>query len=194
MTTTFDIGVDVDDVLFPWSDLAHAACEAAGITNGKQVTQWEMHLDYGCERELVWKVINMAYEDGMLTSAPPIEGTRDVLAELMMAGHRVHLITARGYEGPLAQRVRDWTIQWLMEYDVPRWSLTFERDKARMGMDYFVDDSISNVTKLRAAGCEAYLHTRRHNLSDTELPRVDTLAEFASIIHADTLAIDGVCN
>jgi hypothetical protein len=37
------IGLDIDDVLFPWTDRAHAAAEAAGITNGAAITQWSFH-------------------------------------------------------------------------------------------------------------------------------------------------------
>lgn len=176
------VGLDIDDVLFPWSDLAHAACERAGITNGKQVTQWSMYLDYGCTSAEVWEVIHDKYRGGMLLE-PPFEGVVDILRAMREdAGWTVHLATARGFEGPLAGLVRSHTTAWLEGYEIPHDSLTFTKDKTIVQSDAFLDDSIPNVTALRAAGVNAYLHDQGHNRSDTTLPRVANLSEFASII------------
>lgn len=175
------IGLDYDDVIFPWSRYAHEACEAAGITNGKQVTQWAMYLDYGCTSEVLWRALDGAYLGGMLLRQP-YEGVQEVLADLRDAGHTIHIATARGFEGRMATLVREHTVQNIADYGIPHDSLTFTKDKTIIGADVFLDDSIPNVVALRAAGVDAYLNDQCHNRSDTELPRVANLAAFAASI------------
>jgi FMN phosphatase YigB (HAD superfamily) len=170
--------MDIDDVLFPWSDLSHAACERAGITNGKQITQWGMHLDYGCTPDEVWAVIDAEYVDGMLRK-PPYPGAVEILEGLRKAGHTIHLATARGFEGKLADVVRRDTVAWVMQ--IPHDSLTFTQHKPLLNVDVFLDDGVHNVEALQAAGIRAYLRDQRHNQS-SDLPRVADLAEFANLI------------
>lgn len=180
---TLDIGLDVDDVLFPWSKQAHAACEVAGITNGKVITQWGMHLDYGVPVETLWDVLHAAYRNGMLLSAEPMRYVRDQLLRLRGEGYRVHLVTARGCEGPMAEQVRKDTVTWLEESDLTFDTLTFTKDKTTVPTDYFLDDSITNVTALRAAGVEAYLHHQNHNAAaPISLPRVTDIRQFVNVV------------
>lgn len=175
------IGLDIDDVLFPWSDHAHAASVAAGITNGREITQWRMHLDYGCTADEWWDVINAAYEAGMLDRRP-YDDVEETLIGLRGAGHTIHLVTARGFEGPLAELVRRTTAAWVLI--LPHDSLTFAKDKTTVRADVFLDDSIANVEALRAHGVDAYLRDQPHNRSDESLPRVADLTAFARIIHS----------
>lgn len=177
------IGLDIDDVLFPWSTHAHTACENAGITNGKVVTQWGMHLDYGCTSDEVWEVINQEYVDGMLTRSP-YDGVQEILTDLRNAGHTVHLATARGFEGPLAGLVRHHTIEWLQVHEIPHDSMTFTADKSLLNVDVFLDDGIHNVEALQKAKIRAWLRDQPHNQAST-LPRVADLAAFANLIHEE---------
>jgi hypothetical protein len=172
------IGLDIDDVLFPWTEHAHAAAEAAGITNGAQVTQWAFHNDYGCTRDEWWAVINEAYVAGML-ERDPYPGVVELLGEVHQNGHSIHLVTARGFEGGLADLVRTTTAAWSRR--LPHDSLTFSKDKTVLRCDQFLDDSVSNVESLHRAGVPACLRTQPHNArSATQFTfhRVADLAEF----------------
>lgn len=180
----YRIGLDVDDVLFSWSVHAHAACEAAGITNGKVVTQWGFHNDYGCTADEVWEVINQAYVDGMLRR-PPYPGVQDILMDLRAAGHTIHLATARGFEGPLAGMVRHHTIEWVATHEIPHDSLTFTADKSLLNVDVFLDDGVHNVEALQRAKIRAWLRDQPHNQT-SKLPRVADLAAFAHMILEET--------
>jgi 5'(3')-deoxyribonucleotidase len=180
-----DIGIDVDDVLKPWSERAHAAVVLAGRDNGKTITCWNMHEDYGITSDELWEIVFAAYMDGMLLQPPYANVQRD-LTDLMACGFNVHLITARGFEDGIAEVVREQTREWVSMYGIPHDTLTFTKDKAAMGMDYFLDDGIHNVTALRAAGCEAYLRDQCHN-QNSDLPRVADLAEFVELVLAEAL-------
>lgn len=177
------IGLDVDDVLFPFSRIAHALCVQAGVANGREVDRWEMHESYGCTRAEVWDdVLYPAYAEGMLLNAP-YAGTRAILTALRDDhGHSVHLVTARGYEPRYGGMVREHTSRWLETYELPFDSLTFTKDKTDVRTDIFLDDSVKNVKRLVEHGTNAYLADQPHNRSDTYLHRVADLAEFCDIV------------
>lgn len=176
------LGIDIDDVLFPWSTLAHKACEAAGITNGKTITQWAFHKDYGCTSEELWEVLHAAYRDGMLLNSAPTRKAALALCRLRSAGHSVHLVTARGFEGPLASLVRQHTVEWLREWYIEHDSLTFAKDKTVMRLDVAIDDGVKNVVALESAGVPTYLVDTIHNQEFEHPRRVLSINEFADAI------------
>lgn len=175
------LGIDIDDVLFPWFDKAHAACERAGITNGITPSQWSCYLDYGVTLEDWLAVMEIATLDGTLYTGEPYPGAIEALHSLKDAGHTLHIVTARGFfaHGDL---IRRHTVEWLRANDVPHDSLTFSKDKTFIRVDAFVDDSWKNVSDLVAAGIPTWMVDAPHNKT-TEYPhRVASVSEFASII------------
>lgn len=178
-TDELRIGLDIDDVLFPWSDHAHRAATRAGITNGRTITQWSMHLDYGCTPDTFWDVINQAYLGGMLLR-DPYPGVTDLLQAARAAGHTIHLVTARGFEGHLAPMIRRHTIEWAQQ--IPHDTLTFAKDKTVVDTDVFLDDNADTVAALRHYGTDAYLRDQLHNqAADPTLPRVTDLQHFLDL-------------
>jgi len=177
------IGVDVDDVLFPWFDLAHAACERAGITNGRRPAQWQCWLDYGCTEAEWLTVMETATLDATLYTGDPYPGAIEALHDLATAGHELHIVTARGFfvHGDL---IRRHTVEWLRDHDVPHHSLTFSKRKTLVQVDVFVDDSCKNVCELEAAGIPAWMDDAPHNQHVTDHRRVANVREFADIILA----------
>jgi FMN phosphatase YigB (HAD superfamily) len=175
--------VDVDDVLFPWFDKAHAACERAGITNGVTPSQWECFKDYGVTLDEWLAVMETATLDGSLYRGMPYPGAIEALHRLREAGHSLHIVTARGFfqHGDL---IRRHTVEWLTDNNVPHDSLTFIKDKTLMRVDIAVDDSLKNVTALRDAGVRTWLVDAPHNRDVVDDLRVSSVAEFADIVLA----------
>lgn len=175
------IGVDVDDVLFPWFDKAHAACERAGITNGVTPSQWSCYLDYGVSLEDWLAVMETATLDGSLYTGEPYPGAVEAMKSLRDAGHTLHIVTARGFfaHGDL---IRTATVEWLRDNDVPHDSLTFSKDKTLVHVDAFVDDSWKNVSDLVAAGIPTWMVDAPHNQRDEYHQRVPSVVEFAQAI------------
>lgn len=189
---TFDIGVDIDDVLHPWFLTAHGLCEAAGITNGVTPKTWKMATEYGVDVEVWAKVLEQATQAGTLYGVPPIAGAVEALRRLLFDGHRIHLITARGtaiWQSRAEQaEIHRQTWSWIHEYAVPHDTVTFASDKpaeaVKLGLDYFIDDGVHNFEDLeqRAPGTQTYLMTAPHN-GDFWTPfRVETMDEFADLI------------
>lgn len=177
------LGIDVDDVLFPWFDKAHAACERAGITNGVTPTRWACYEDYGVTLDDWLVVMESATLDGSLYSGEPYPGAIDALHALHEAGHTLHIVTARGFfqHGDL---IRRHTVEWLADNNVPHNSLTFTKDKTFVRVDAFVDDSWKNVSELVAAGILTWMVDAPHNQADEYEHRVPSVVEFAEAILA----------
>lgn len=175
------LGIDVDDVLFPWSTRAHEACVAAGITNGNPITQWAFYKDYGCTHDELWDVLHQAYEGGMLRTAP-MPSAALALDILRDAGHSVHIVTARGFEGPLAELVRAETVAWLYDWGIPHDSLTFTKKKSLLALDVLADDGPKNIIEVEGAGTVGYLIDSIHNQDFDHPRRVPHIIEFAAEI------------
>jgi len=150
------IGVDIDDVLYPWYDTAHEVCVRAGITNGVTPTQWDVPADYGCTLEEWIATLQGGTLDGSLYSGPPYPGVLRSLERLVEAGHTIHLVTARGWLQH-GHEIKRHTVAWLREWEVPYSSLTFSRDKTILAADVFVDDSPTNYDTLWQAGLACFL-------------------------------------
>lgn len=189
---TYDIGVDVDDVLYPWYETAHKLCEKAGITNGIRPKTWRMADEYGCDIDLWANTLKAGALTGEMYGQPPIPGAVEALRRLMFAGHRIHLITARGtaaWQPPEEKaEIHRQSLAWFEEYAVPHDTVTFASDKATLAvdnnLDYFIDDGVHNFQDLemRAKNCVPYLLTAPHN-GDFYTPfRLETMDEFAELV------------
>lgn len=156
------IGVDIDDVLYPW------------------------HEQRPRLRDIVGPVLETA-----LYGADPYPGAVAQLARLQAAGHTVHLITARAFEGGRhGAQIRDLTRQWAEAHDVPHDSLHFAQDKTKIPTDLFVDDNVHNIRSLGAAGVVAFLLDRPWNAHATGLPRVPSLTAFVDLVVVPTYCLD----
>jgi len=174
------IGVDIDDVLFPFYANAHRACQRAGITNGVEPTTWSPFNDYGCTLQDWLDALEVATLNGTLYDGKPLPGAVDAMQRLQEAGHQLHLVTARGYfkHGDLIKRA---TIGWLDQWGIPHDSLHFIQDKTLVRVDVAVDDKPANVTALESAGIPAWLVRAPHNTGAAGFRTVDSLEEFAAI-------------
>lgn len=177
------VGVDIDDVIFPWYARAHQLCVKAGITNGVSPTTWSPHEEYGCTLQDWLDVMECGTLDDTLYSGAPYPGAIDALWRLRGAGHSIHLVTARGFF-VLGRMIREQTINWLDDYGVPHDTLTFTKDKTIVRADVFVDDSAKNVAELVAAGMSTWMVNQPHNATAIHSPRVNHVSEFVDAILA----------
>jgi hypothetical protein len=175
------IGLDIDDVLYPWFDAAHAACAAAGITGGVIPTSWAPYDDYGIDKELWHETIADAV-DVMYQSAP-FEGAVEQVTRLKEAGHTVHLVTARGALKN-GHMIRAETALWAAAHEVPHDSLTFSTDKTVVRTDFFLDDNHGNWQSLwNDSDSTPYLLTKPWNSRYAVGQwRVETLEQFVNIV------------
>ena len=169
------IMLDIDDVLFGLVDnIVHYMRKRGWVPDG-EVDRWDMHECFGMTRDGFWEVVSDGYVDGLLLQ-PPYDGVCATLTALRdEGGHTVHLATARGFEGDLAALVRQDTVRWLTQHEVPHDSLTFTKDKTVIDADVYLDDGVHNVEALQRAGKRAYLRDQPHNRSADHLDGVRVL-------------------
>lgn len=192
-TKTFDLMVDIDDVLIGLGEAIHELAYEVGLHDGSDVWRmWEAWKQYGCDPDAYWELWTRFAHEGGYVSTPPYPEAATALRGLAWEGHRIHLVTARGFMEH-ASEIRAWTPQWLEEYALPYDTLTFTRDKPgamrELGVtfDFAVDDSPRNYEALDAAGVEVYLREQPHNeewhtAHRPSVRAVSSLSEFAYII------------
>jgi FMN phosphatase YigB (HAD superfamily) len=202
-----DIMFDYDDVVFPTMYSIHDLAREAGLHNGDVDPQWKGWTVYRlpdgtpCPPEVYWDLWSDFALAGGYTDTPPIPEAAEAMRELYFAGHRIHIVTARGFMAH-AQDIRRWTLEHIEDFGIPWHTLTFAQDKvagmidalggweppdARPSFDYAIDDSPKNVFNLRNAGIKAYLLDHAHNLNhEGDMPRVSSVPEFAKIIQEAT--------
>jgi len=96
---------------------------------------------------------------------------------------RIRNITYRLYFEFVHKIAVSQTIEWLDRHDFPYWDLCFMKDKAAVGADLYIDDSISQVKALRRAGKKAILYTTSQNReADLDPPRAKDWTEVERLV------------
>lgn len=180
--STLDLMVDIDEVCMATVDHIHQIAFERGIHDGSQpMRTWAGYEQYGVPEQVYWDLWSDFALDGGYLSSPPIEGAVEALREAYFEGHRIHLVTARGFMQH-ATDIRSWTQEWIADNAIPWHTIVFTRDKVAVQrdlairFDYSFDDSPKNTFALRADGVLAYLVNHPHNETEDYDLRVPSLA------------------
>ncbi len=187
------IGLDFDEALFPWYDLAHEASVRAGIVpEGVSPTTWAPHEAYGVTLEEWVAVLDaeVLKDDGMYHTLIDPDVVHQV-KRMYNRGYDIHIITARGQFGELGDRVKQITKSCIIRSGLPYTTLNFAKNKVpiaqALGIDYFLDDAPHNFDPLVEAGINAFLLDERWNRDHPEIfrpegRRVHSLKEFCDMV------------
>jgi 5'(3')-deoxyribonucleotidase len=88
----------------------------------------------------------------LFASTPMIPGARRYLRMLSDEGARIRIITHRLFIHYFHGAAVAQTIEWLDHHGIPYWDLCFMKEKEQVGADIYVEDTPSNIDKLRAKG------------------------------------------
>lgn len=102
------------------------------------------------------------------------------------AGHVVSIVTARAAstrwsKGFVDHSPRERTVEWLARHGFETDAVRFERSKALVGCDVYLDDAPHNIAELRDAGLHAVAYDATYNRHVDGL-RVRTVSEFAEMV------------
>lgn len=181
-----DVMFDYDDVVFPTMYSIHDLAREAGLHNGDVEPSWSGWERYTlpdgtpCPPEVYWDLWSDFAVRGGYLNTPPIPEAAEAMRRLYFAGHRIHIVTARGFMAH-ATDIRRWTLEHTEEFGIPWHTLTFAKDKpAAMAdvfkaspnpgngckgtFDYAIDDSPKNFEALFDAGVESFLLDHAHNV------------------------------
>lgn len=181
----YDVMFDIDDVIFPTMMSIHDLARQAGLHDGSvnpTWSGWEVYkLPDGspCPPEVYWDLWSDFAASGGYVETPPIPEAAEALRRLYFAGHRIHLVTARGFMAH-ADDIRRWTQEWRDEWAIPWHTLTFAQDKpgimpevlraspnpdnpCKRFFEFAIDDSPKNFEALWEAGVDSFLLDHVHN-------------------------------
>lgn len=165
---SLNLMVDIDEVIFPLGDSIHAIGHEEGLhDNSMPWSMWEGWKQYGCAPHAYWRLWDLFVERDGYRTTQPIQRNLEALRHLYFEGHRINLVTARGFMAN-AEKIREWTPEWLEEFAVPHHTLTFAKDKvaaqAELGrFDLAIDDSPKNYAALENDGVNVWLQDHPHN-------------------------------
>ncbi len=99
----------------------------------------------------------------LFLKAPADARAPQALRRLSKAGVRIRIITHRLFIKYFHQIAVSQTIQWLDRHDIPYWDLCFMQEKTAVGADLYIEDSPSNIERLRAEGAKTIVFTNSTN-------------------------------
>lgn len=118
--------------------------------------------------------IKRGCNEGKLFKQSALEGSNEVIDTLRAYGHKVHIITARGFNKAAIELTNQFLAAAGIEYD----SLVFSKMKTVIKTDFFIEDNVDNYFALEQAGTESWLITRPWNEMHQVDRRINTLEEF----------------
>jgi len=93
----------------------------------------------------------------------PIKDAPAILRKLSGKGIRMRIITHRLFLKYFHKATITQTVDWLDSWDIPYWDLCFMADKGAVGAHVYIDDSPSNIKRLRAQGCHTIVFSNSTN-------------------------------
>ena len=183
--TRFVLGVDLDGVCADfYGGLRVVAAEWLGVSIDNLTTQvsyglpeWPLKEAGGYEALHRFAVT----QRDLFRKLEPLEGAPVVLRRLSARDIWIRIITHRLFIKYFHQEAVRQTIEWLDHYDIPYWDLCFMKEKAAVGADLYVEDSPTNVEKLRADDHPTIVFTNSTNRALSG-PRANSWAEVETIV------------
>ena len=168
LTKEFVLGVDLDGVC---ADFYGTLRVLAAEWLGKDLDTLTEEVSYGLpewglqagdyERLHRWAVTKRS----LFRVVTPIPGAGPTLRRLSANGVRIRIITHRLFIPHFHATAITQTVEWLDWHGIPYWDLCLMKAKDAVGADLYVEDSPSNVERLRAAGNEVIVYTNSTNRS-----------------------------
>lgn len=193
MTTTLDIGLDIDHVLYPfptvfarWTErskgLQPGTLDDHALTWKWYGPQWGMSSDEWLDHFTAGVLAGVIFAQG-----DPTPGSVAAVRRLHLAGHRLHYVTNRAVDGVSEEHAWQVTHRWLHEHGFVVDSLTISEDKASVDTDVFLDDAPHNIEALLDAGHRYPLlwdrpHNQGHRFAGRQPVRVHDWHAFERVI------------
>lgn len=167
------IAVDLDNTSGEYSGaLRTFAARYAGIPEDQIDAHYPEVLDYAMQNNgwhgmdtqaEFFAIHSKAVEDGMFAELEAYEDVSDVLWRAHDKGHHIRIVTARFLKPGDRYQVIKTTGEWLDKNNIPVDDMAFTDQKTDIDADVYIDDSPSNITKLRAAGKTVIIYDQPYN-------------------------------
>ncbi|QQO10074.1 5' nucleotidase, NT5C type [Breznakiella homolactica] len=183
--SSFILGVDLDGVV---GDFYGAMRRITAEWVNKPVEELTEEVSFGLEE---WGIGEYGGYDRLHRFAvtqrdlfrvmTPVTDAPAILRKLSNRGIRIRIITHRLFLKYSHRTSITQTVDWLDNYDIPYWDLCFMNDKGAVGAHVYIDDSPSNIVRLRSQGCRTIVFTNSTNRALSG-PRADTWQEVERLV------------
>jgi hypothetical protein len=178
-----DVAYDWDGVISSFHSSVDKWLKMNGYDLKASQTNWNFWQDWGWSNSKFHKFWVDGVRAGVIFASKPYAGAVEGINSVYDAGHKVHIITHRGWK-KYPGLAEDLTAVCAENFGIKYHSLTFSEDKTCVRTDMMVDDKPENYEALVAAGTDAYLLTRPWNKHIKGAQRVRSAAEFSRIVLA----------
>ncbi len=183
---TFVFGVDLDGTCADfYGGLRPIAAEWLGVAVDSLTEQvsWDLP-EWGIDRapggyEALHKFA--VTQRNLFRDLRPMPGAPQALRSLSKRGVRIRIITHRLFIKFFHMPAVQQTVEWLDSHDIPYWDLCFMSDKAAVGADLYIEDSPSNVERLRQDGHPTIVFSNSTN-RHLPGPRAETWAQVETLV------------
>jgi 5'(3')-deoxyribonucleotidase len=183
--SSFILGVDLDGVV---GDFYGALRQIAADWLSKPLESLTQEVSFGLAE---WGIAEYGGYDRLHRFAvtqrhlfrdmKPMQDAPAILRKLSNRGIRIRIITHRLFLKYFHKTSITQTVDWLDNYDIPYWDICFMNDKGAVGAHVYIDDTPSNVIRLREQGCRTIVFTNSTNRSLAG-PRADTWHEVDRLV------------
>jgi beta-phosphoglucomutase-like phosphatase (HAD superfamily) len=118
----------------------------------------------------------------LFKTEPMIPGARKFLRKLSHEGARIRIVTHRLFIHYFHNLAVTQTIDWLDAHGIPYWDLCFMKEKEQVGADIYVEDSPSNIKRLRKRDCYTICFANSTN-QGVEEPRAKSWEQVYNLVH-----------
>lgn len=153
------IGVDIDNVLYPFHDIMHWWAQARLGRELPQPPIWKNYEGWGISDAEFCELMLEGWRAGVVyTIGQPMTDETDRRIMITRSNsHEIVLITNRP---AYAQRS---TVEWVDRWGIPYSEIIVTDDKTKHGLDWLLDDAPHNVLDARRHGIKAVTFERDWN-------------------------------
>jgi len=166
-TRPFVLGVDLDGVVADfYAGLRPIAAEWQGVPIDHLSSEVSFNLwEWGFKDQEDYQRLHRfaVTRRQLFLNLEPIPRAAAILRRLSDKKVRIRIITNRLFIKYAHLEATSQTVEWLEKHGIPYWDLCFMAEKAAVGADLYLDDSLSNIETLRKQGLKAIVFTNSTN-------------------------------
>jgi len=183
--SSFIFGVDLDGVVGDFygamrkiaADWLNKPLDSLTTDVSFGLDEWGLE-DYGGYQRLHRFAIT---QRNLFRDMEPIKDAPAILRKLSNCDIRIRIITHRLFLKYFHRTSITQTVDWLDSWDIPYWDLCFMADKGAVGAHVYIDDSPSNIKRLRHQGCHTIVFSNSTN-REFAGPRAETWQDVERLV------------
>lgn len=167
MKKKFNIGIDMDGVLYPFADEFKKFVENKFNRNLRFISnKWSFYEDWGYSKEEFDLLHQEFTEKGLMEKGEPIKDAIEIMDQLYKDNHNIFIITHRYFDNwndKSKSSMMNSTINWLLKYNIRFHNILFIKEKDLISLDFILDDAVHNLKSFNNSKTIPICFNHRYN-------------------------------